>query len=126
MSGTTDTVTALTNLGAREYNTGTGTFTSPDPLLTPYNPQDLNPYAYASDNPATSSDPTGLCIKSDPGDPPLDCKGNPVGGGGNGSGNNSSGNSGGRTSPAPGSGTNLGPVTVPGSHPQLEHTYEHR
>jgi hypothetical protein len=32
---------------------------SPDSLLTPYNPQDLNAYAYAQDNPATNEDPDG-------------------------------------------------------------------
>ena len=58
--GTADTLTGLTNLGAREYDPGTGSFTSPDPVLSPYQPQDLNPYAYAYDNPATNSDPTGL------------------------------------------------------------------
>ena len=58
--GTADTLTNLTNLGAREYDPGTGSFTSPDPVLSPYQPQDLNPYAYAYDNPATNSDPTGL------------------------------------------------------------------
>jgi RHS repeat-associated protein len=58
--GTDDALTGLTNLGAREYNAGTGSFTSPDAVLSPYQPQDLNPYAYAYDNPSTNSDPTGL------------------------------------------------------------------
>jgi RHS repeat-associated protein len=60
VGGTADTVTGLTNLGAREYDPGTGSFTSPDAILSAYQPQDLNPYAYASDNPATDEDPTGL------------------------------------------------------------------
>jgi len=62
VGGTDDPATALTNLGAREYNPATGSFVSPDPLLTPYDPQDLNPYAYAAGNPATNSDPSGLII----------------------------------------------------------------
>jgi RHS repeat-associated protein len=59
VGGTNDPATTLTNLGAREYNPATGSFLSPDPLLLPYNPQDLNPYAYSADNPSTNSDPSG-------------------------------------------------------------------
>jgi RHS repeat-associated protein len=59
VGGTADQVTGLTNLGAREYNPATGSFVSPDPLLNPYDPQDLNAYAYAADNPATDEDPSG-------------------------------------------------------------------
>ena len=51
--GAHDTATGLTNLGAREYQPGTGSFISPDPLLKPYDPQNLNAYAYAADNPST-------------------------------------------------------------------------
>ena len=57
--GTTDTATGLTNLGAREYVSATGAFASPDPLINPTDPQDLNPYAYAQDSPPTSEDPSG-------------------------------------------------------------------
>jgi RHS repeat-associated protein len=46
----------LISLGLREYLPGLGEFISPDPLLVPYDPQNLNPYAYASDNPSTKSD----------------------------------------------------------------------
>jgi RHS repeat-associated protein len=59
VGGANDTATGLTDLGAREYQPGTGSFISPDPLLNPYDPQDLNAYAYAADNPATNSDPSG-------------------------------------------------------------------
>src|SRR6202012_3809872 len=58
-NGSTDTATALTNLGAREYNTGTNSFISPDPVLSPTDPQDLNPYAYAQDSPPSAEDATG-------------------------------------------------------------------
>jgi RHS repeat-associated protein len=59
VGGTADTATGLVNLGAREYNPATASFLSPDPLISPTNPQDLNAYAYASDNPSTNSDPSG-------------------------------------------------------------------
>lgn len=59
VGGTADSATGLTDLGAREYQPATGSFISPDSLLAPYVPQDLNPYAYAKDSPATFSDPTG-------------------------------------------------------------------
>jgi RHS repeat-associated protein len=69
VGGTADTTTGLTNLGAREYQPGTGSFISPDPMLKPYNPQDLNPYAYALGNPSTYSDPSGLCTPGQDGCP---------------------------------------------------------
>jgi RHS repeat-associated protein len=62
VGGTTDPATGLTNLGAREYNPLAQVFISADPLQKPYDPQDLNPYAYAEGNPATNSDPTGLSL----------------------------------------------------------------
>ena len=55
VGGTTDAATSLINLGAREYNSADGQFITTDPILTPQNPQDLNPYAYAADNPTTNS-----------------------------------------------------------------------
>jgi RHS repeat-associated protein len=62
VGGTADPATGLTNLGAREYNPATGSFISPDPLLTPDQPQDLNAYAYAQDDPASQSDPSGQMV----------------------------------------------------------------
>jgi RHS repeat-associated protein len=62
VGGAADTATGLTDLGAREYQPGTGSFISPDPLLKPYVPQNLNAYAYAADNPSTYSDPSGASI----------------------------------------------------------------
>lgn len=57
-----DTTTGLTNLGARWYNPSLGRFTSLDPKLEPNDPQELNGYTYAADNPITGSDPTGLSM----------------------------------------------------------------
>jgi RHS repeat-associated protein len=59
IGGIDDPATGLTNLGARELQPGTGAFISTDPVLSPYNPEDLDPYAYAYDNPATDADPSG-------------------------------------------------------------------
>jgi len=67
VGGTADPATGLTNLGAREYDPATTTFITTDPVLTPDNLQDLNPYAYAADNPVTQSDPTGLMYMDDGG-----------------------------------------------------------
>jgi RHS repeat-associated protein len=63
--GSTDTATGLVDLGAREYDPGTASFVSPDPLLAPDDPQDLNPYAYASDTPPTGEDPSGAMMLCD-------------------------------------------------------------
>lgn len=60
VGGQIDTSTNLTHLGAREYDTGLGRFISVDPLADVTNPQQLNAYAYASNNPVTKSDPSGM------------------------------------------------------------------
>jgi RHS repeat-associated protein len=62
VGGATDTATGLTILGAREYQPSTGSFISPDPLLEPGDPQNLNAYAYSADNPSTNSDPSGAML----------------------------------------------------------------
>ena len=59
VGGTADPANSLENLGAREYNSAAGSFVSADPLLAPSDPQDLNPYAYAMDDPVNQSDPSG-------------------------------------------------------------------
>lgn len=51
--------TALTDVGAREYDANTGRFTSVDPILS-IDPQASNGYAYADNNPNTNTDPSGL------------------------------------------------------------------
>ncbi|HET8661882.1 MAG TPA: RHS repeat-associated core domain-containing protein [Micromonosporaceae bacterium] len=59
VGGTSDP-TGLTHLGAREYDPGTGRFVSLDPVIDTGQPQQMHGYAYANNNPATLSDPTGL------------------------------------------------------------------
>jgi RHS repeat-associated protein len=67
VGGTVDTTTGFTNLGAREYDPVSGRFLSADPLLDPADPQQLNAYAYARNNPVTDSDPSGLHVPNDAG-----------------------------------------------------------
>jgi RHS repeat-associated protein len=56
-----DASTALTTIGARQYDPATGRFLSLDPVLSTSEPQTMGGYAYAADNPTTNADPTGLC-----------------------------------------------------------------
>ncbi len=48
------------HLDHRTYNPSLNILTTPDPLLVPTDPQSLNPYAYARNNPTTFADPSGL------------------------------------------------------------------
>jgi RHS repeat-associated protein len=57
--------TGVTHLGAREYDPQLGKFLSVDPVLDPADPQQMNAYAYANNNPTTGSDPTGLFLYLD-------------------------------------------------------------
>jgi RHS repeat-associated protein len=59
VGGTTEDSTGLTHLGAREYDPRLGRFVSVDPVIDPDDPQQLNAYAYANNNPASMSDPDG-------------------------------------------------------------------
>ena len=59
---TRDTTTGLTHIGAREYDPTIGQFLSVDPVLDTTDPQSLNGYAYADNNPVSQSDPSGLGI----------------------------------------------------------------
>ncbi|MET8102370.1 ricin-type beta-trefoil lectin domain protein [Streptomyces sp. NPDC005236] len=55
-----DAVTGLNLLGARNYDPVTGRFLTPDPVFQAGDPNQMGGYTYAADNPASSSDPTGL------------------------------------------------------------------
>ncbi|MFF6787151.1 RHS repeat-associated core domain-containing protein [Streptomyces sp. NPDC012510] len=57
---TEDTSTGLSMLGARAYDPRLGRFLSPDPLSTPYDPQNLSAYSYSGNDPINYADPTGL------------------------------------------------------------------
>ncbi|UWM48304.1 sugar-binding protein [Streptomyces carpaticus] len=59
-NGTDDKDTGLVGLGAREYDPDTGRFLSADPVVDHRNPQQLNGYAYAYNNPLAYSDASGL------------------------------------------------------------------
>jgi RHS repeat-associated protein len=63
VGGQIDASTNLTHLGAREYDPSLGRFISVDPLADITNPQQLNAYSYASNNPVTASDPSGMMEK---------------------------------------------------------------
>ncbi|WP_079053738.1 polymorphic toxin-type HINT domain-containing protein [Streptomyces graminilatus] len=74
VGGTTDTATGLTHLGAREYDSATGRFLSVDPVFTAGDPQQMNGYTYANNNPLTYSDPAGTEIGSKPNSCQYDVK----------------------------------------------------
>ncbi|HZX01402.1 RHS repeat-associated core domain-containing protein [Kribbella sp.] len=59
VNGTNDDVTGLVHLGAREYDPSRGRFISVDPVADFNDPQQLNGYAYANNNPASFSDADG-------------------------------------------------------------------
>ncbi|WP_392666807.1 RHS repeat-associated core domain-containing protein [Streptomyces sp. LN785] len=58
---TEDAATVLSLLGARAYDPKLGRFLSPDPLSTPYDPQNLSAFSYTHNDPINFKDPTGLC-----------------------------------------------------------------
>ncbi|MEV6602090.1 RHS repeat-associated core domain-containing protein [Actinoplanes sp. NPDC051346] len=60
-----DLTTGYTTLGARKYDPSIGRFISADPLLQTTDPNQLGGYAYAADNPITSSDPSGKMVPPD-------------------------------------------------------------
>jgi RHS repeat-associated protein len=57
---TEDSSTGLSLLGARAYDPHLGRFLSPDPLSSPYQPQNLSAYSYSGNDPLNYSDPSGL------------------------------------------------------------------
>lgn len=65
VNGVSDS-TGFTHLGAREYDPAIGRFVSVDPILDPSDPQQLNGFAYANNNPTTFADPDGLLCTNGP------------------------------------------------------------
>ncbi|WP_416971793.1 ricin-type beta-trefoil lectin domain protein [Streptomyces sp. 4F14] len=63
----TDSVTGLDLLGARNYDPTLGRFLTADPVFEPGDPNQMGGYTYAGDNPASGSDPSGLCSACDGG-----------------------------------------------------------
>ncbi|MEO7260289.1 MAG: RHS repeat-associated core domain-containing protein [Jatrophihabitantaceae bacterium] len=55
-------LTAISDVGARKYDPTTGRFLSADPVVDGSNPQSLNGYAYADNNPIGKADPSGLRV----------------------------------------------------------------
>lgn len=55
-----DPTTNTQQVGARVYDPTLGRFLTVDPILETGDPQALNGYAYANNNPVSNSDPTGL------------------------------------------------------------------
>jgi RHS repeat-associated protein len=55
--------------GARFYDPGLGRFLSPDSVLIPSDPRDLNSYSYGYNSPETDTDSTGLYVLGPGGSP---------------------------------------------------------
>lgn len=74
-----DAFDGLTQLGARGYDASLGRFVSVDAVLSAGNPQQNNGYSYATNNPITTSDPSGYCAvgSSDSLDFHQHCSGGP-------------------------------------------------
>ncbi|MFD9410177.1 ricin-type beta-trefoil lectin domain protein [Streptomyces sp. NPDC059989] len=75
-TGVDDNTTALTHIGAREYESTTGRFISVDPIIDITDPLQMNGYTYSAGNPITGADPSGL--KSEECGTLYDCKGHTV------------------------------------------------
>jgi RHS repeat-associated protein len=57
--GGTNDASGLVHLGAREYDPAIGRFISVDPIIDHKDPQQMNGYSYANNNPLTFTDPDG-------------------------------------------------------------------
>ncbi|MEU1513154.1 ricin-type beta-trefoil lectin domain protein [Streptomyces sp. NPDC005811] len=119
-----DSVTGLDLLGARNYDPVLGRFLTPDPVFESGDPNQMGGYSYAGDNPATRSDPSGLCPKdicdgygqntgktsSNSSDDTTTSSGDTGGG---------SGSSGGSPTPSP----SPGAPPTPGPYPPAPHSF---
>ncbi|MDX3247111.1 polymorphic toxin-type HINT domain-containing protein [Streptomyces sp. ME18-1-4] len=65
---TVDESTGLVNIGAREYEPENGRFISVDPIIDYSDPQQINGYSYANNNPIAFVDATGLRLTNCVGD----------------------------------------------------------
>ncbi|MFJ6938604.1 ricin-type beta-trefoil lectin domain protein [Streptomyces sp. NPDC101132] len=61
-TGTEDSATGLTHIGAREYEPATGRFITVDPLIDDSDPLQMNGYTYANANPVANWDPDGMAL----------------------------------------------------------------
>jgi RHS repeat-associated protein len=68
--------TGLALFGARYYDASLGAFISVDPVMDLADPDQWNPYAYATNNPVTNTDPTGMLYEVRIDDSYTDMNGN--------------------------------------------------
>ncbi|MCL7381280.1 DUF6531 domain-containing protein [Streptomyces sp. 35G-GA-8] len=73
-----ETTTGNLDLHARQYNTATGRFTSPDPATRDQSTPGISPYAYADNVPTLLTDPSGL-TPDDPNNERVDSIGEALG-----------------------------------------------
>ncbi|WP_162940312.1 RHS repeat-associated core domain-containing protein [Gryllotalpicola protaetiae] len=64
LNDSSSALSGLTQVGARLYDSATGSFTTADPLLDATSFASLNAYAYAGNDPVTDTDPSGECLQS--------------------------------------------------------------
>ena len=63
VGGDADTATGLENLGARDYDAGTGRFLSIDSIFEADDPNETGGYDYSGNDPVTNSDPSGKMME---------------------------------------------------------------
>ncbi|WP_433701051.1 RHS repeat-associated core domain-containing protein [Nocardiopsis sp. CA-288880] len=63
VGGVVDDQAGLTRLGARSYDSGLGSFISPDPVVDTADSQQMHGYSYSNNNPVSFTDPDGLFLR---------------------------------------------------------------
>ncbi|WAE76587.1 RHS repeat-associated core domain-containing protein [Streptomonospora nanhaiensis] len=63
VGGIVDDQAGLTRLGARSYDSGLGSFISPDPVVDTADSQQMHGYSYSNNNPVSFTDPDGLFLR---------------------------------------------------------------